>query len=103
MLAQEVFEIRLREVRDLVYDTLCDYDRLLPGVFPMTEKVLFRGDAPCGVHFCLHGPRNVKYTSIWETDKNSVLYYNSIGERFRRTELMEDLTVAPSQCDAQLV
>lgn len=57
--------------------------------FTMTERILVRGNLPCGIHFCLHGPRSVKYTSIWETDRNTLLFYNPTGERFHRTQLTE--------------
>ena len=92
MLAQEILIRSLQELRQLVYQTLCDYERLEPGIFPMTERILVRGGHPCGVYFCLHGPRNVKYTSIWETDRNTILFYNSAGQRFHRTQL----TTAPA-------
>lgn len=88
MLAQETIS-SFKDVRDLVYTTLCRYEQLELGIFPMTQRMLVRDGRPCGIHFCLHGPRNVKYTSIWETDRNSILFYNSIGERFHRTELKE--------------
>jgi hypothetical protein len=88
MLAQDIFS-SVKDISDLVYNTLCNYEQLEPGIFPMTQRMLVRDGQPCGIHFCLHGPRNVKYTSIWETDRNSILFYNSIGERFHRTELKE--------------
>jgi hypothetical protein len=53
----------------------------------MTERVLLRGDKPCGIQFCLHGPRATKFTAIWETDRNQVLFYGSRGERFLKTQL----------------
>ena len=39
--------------------------------------------------FCLHGPRAVKFTAIWETEHNRVLFYGSTGERFQKTHLIE--------------
>ena len=57
----------------------------------MSERVLTRGGKPCGIYFCLHGPRNVKYTAIWETDRDTILYYGCGGERFGKTRL----TAAP--------
>ena len=53
------------EVRDFVYNTLCDHESLHVGAFPMTEKVLVRKGTPCGMFFCLHGPRSVKFTAVW--------------------------------------
>ncbi|HEY6563342.1 MAG TPA: hypothetical protein VIY86_02495, partial [Pirellulaceae bacterium] len=75
--------------RELVYKTLCSYDELEPGAFPMTERILVRGTKPCGILFSLHGPRRVQYTSVWETEKNTILFYGSTGERFGRISLMD--------------
>jgi hypothetical protein len=55
----------------------------------MTERVLLRGGKPCGMYFCLHGPRATKFTAIWESDGNQVLFYGSRGERFLKTQLVE--------------
>ena len=89
MLAQETCITSLEELRTFVYSKLCECDQLEPGAFPMTEHILVRGNNPCGIHFCVHGPRNVKYTSIWETDRNSILFYSPTGERYHKTQLTE--------------
>lgn len=57
----------------------------------MTERILVRGGKPCGIYFCLHGPRATKFTAIWETERNQVLFYGSRGERFLKTQLLEAL------------
>jgi hypothetical protein len=44
--------------------------------------------------FCLHGPRAVKFSAIWETDRNQVLFYDSNGERFQKTQLLEAPSLA---------
>ena len=87
MLAQDTQVHNLEQLRQLVHETLCQHEQFRPGVFPMTERILTRGGRPCGIYFCLHGPRSVKCTSIWETDKNSILFYGHRGERFHRTYL----------------
>jgi hypothetical protein len=56
--------------------------------FPLTEHVLIRAGEPCGMYFCIHGPRSVKFSAIWETDTNSVYFYASTGERFQHTTLI---------------
>lgn len=83
---------RLEQLRQYVYELLCQQEHLEPGVFPMTERVLVRSGDPCGIYFCLHGPRSVKCTAIWETETNSILFYGASGERFLRTQL----TAAPA-------
>ena len=77
----------LDDLRRLVETTLCEQNELEVGAFTMSERVLLRSGAPCGMYFCIHGPRSVKLTAIWETDKNSILFYNSAGQRQLRTQL----------------
>ena len=77
----------LSDLREYVNTTLCNHYQLQAGAFLMTERVLVRGDKPCGIQFCLHGPRATKFTAIWETDRNQVLFYSSRGERFLKTQL----------------
>ena len=94
MLAEQQCLGSLDELRDYVYATLCQCDHLEPGVFEMTEHILLRGGQPCGIHFCVHGPRSVKYTAIWETDGSSILFYRPYGERYHKTQLTEAPTLA---------
>ena len=78
----------LHSIRRYVNETLCEQDKLEADHFPLSERILVRGGAPCGVFFCLHGPRSLCLTAIWETDSNTILFYGSRGERFRRTQLI---------------
>ena len=84
----------LRALREYVEKTICDQNELEVGAFAMTERILLRGGQPCGIYFCLHGPRSVKLTAIWETDRNTILFYGSSGERQRRTQLNRLLCLA---------
>ena len=77
------------ELREYVSLTLCERYQLQIGAFQMTERVLKRGGRPCGIYFCLHGPRLLKFTAIWDRDRNQVLFYGSGGERFQKTQLIE--------------
>ena len=95
MLAQEVTISSLAELRRFVNEIMCEHDGLEPGAFPVTERILVRGECPCGIFFCLHGPRSVKYTAIWETDRNSILFYGHDGERFRRVHLIDSSCLSP--------
>lgn len=78
----------LEDLRDYVTDTLCQIDQLEYGAFPLTERLLLRGGAPCGLYFCLHGPRAVTFVAIWDAALNLVLFYGANGERFQRTKLL---------------
>jgi hypothetical protein len=78
----------LHAIRRYVNETLCEKDHLETNSFPLHERILVRSGAPCGVYFWLHGPRSLCLTAIWETDSNTILFYGSRGERFRKTQLI---------------
>jgi hypothetical protein len=77
------------DLREYINITLCEYYELQNGAFKMTEQVLVRAGKPCGMYFCLHGPRAVRFSAIWETDRNQILFYGPQGERFLKTQLLE--------------
>ncbi len=77
----------LNNLRHYVNQTLCNQNELEIGAFHMTERILIQGGQPCGIFFCLHGPRSVRLTAIWETGQNTVLFYASTGERLQKTQL----------------
>ena len=83
----------LDELREYVNETLCDHYQLQMDAFRLTQHTLRRGNKPCGIYFCLHGPRAVKFTAIWESDRNQVLFYGSTGERFLRTQLTGNVSL----------
>jgi hypothetical protein len=86
----------LDDLRSYVHNTICQQNELQVGAFSITERLLVRGRRPCGIFFCLHGPRSVKLTAIWETDRNTILFYSSSGERVGRTQLIQAPALAPS-------
>ncbi len=90
------------QLRDYVTLTLCIHDELEIDAFPVTERVLLRGGVPCGMYFCLHGPRSVRYTAIWETDGNSILFYGSTGERFQKTSLADSPCLTSEQLASEV-
>jgi hypothetical protein len=45
--------------------------------------------------FCLHGPRAVKMTAIWEKDRNRVLFYGPTGKRYCQLDL--HMLIVPEQ------
>jgi hypothetical protein len=79
----------LNDLRTYVHQTLCDQNELQRGAFQVTERILVRGKRPCGIFFCLHGPRSVRLTAIWETDRNTILFYSSSGERTLKAKLIQ--------------
>ncbi len=76
------------EIRRYVIETLSNMELLRPESSHLTQNLLTRHQRPCGVYFCLHGPRAVRLTAIWETDANTILFYGSRGERVQRTKLV---------------
>ena len=85
----------LEELRTFVHQTICEHNELEPDVFPTTERILLRRGQPCGLFFCVHGPRSVKFTAIWETDRNMVLFYGSTGERQHKSQLVGTPSLQP--------
>lgn len=77
----------LDDLRAYVKNILCLENQLEIDAFPLTERILIRSDRPCGIFFCLHGPRAVKLSAIWETERNTVLFYGQTGERFQKIQL----------------
>jgi len=86
----------LDELRLYVYRILCEPDRLEPQAFPLTQRMLLKNQQPCGMYYCLHGPRAVKFSAIWDAVRNVVIFYNAAGERFHLTKLMEGPALAPA-------
>ena len=84
----------LDQLRDFVRQTLCERENLEPDAFPMTEQLLVKRGKPCGMYFCLHGPRAVKFSAIWELEGGTLLFYGSDGERFRKLHVPESPELA---------
>jgi hypothetical protein len=79
----------LDEVRQYVADTLSRLETLKADQFQLTQHVINRSGKPCGMYFCLHGPRALRLTAIWETDRNTIFFYGSCGKRMHRTQLVQ--------------
>ncbi len=76
------------DIRQYVTETLSNLELLTPESSRLSLRLLTRSGQPCGVYFCLHGPRAVRLSAIWETDANTILFYGSRGERVQRTRLL---------------
>ena len=96
MSAQPLQIDNLTDLRAYIQNTICQQNELQAGAFDITERILIRGRRPCGIFFCLHGPRSVKLTAIWETDRNTVLFYSSSGERVCKTQLAQAPILTPA-------
>ncbi len=79
----------LDDLSDYVNETLCYHEQLEIGCFQLTRRTLYRNEQPCGIYFCLHGPRQVKLTAIWASDRNVLYFYGATGERYQTVPLPE--------------
>ena len=84
----------VEKLREFVRFTLCEQNSLEVEAFPFTEKPLSQAGRQCGLYFCLHGPRSVKFIAIWDSDKNTVLFYSCNGERLLKAPVSVSERVA---------
>ena len=78
-------------IRHYINQTLCERDKLEIDCFPLTERILLRNGKPCGIYYCLIGPRSLRLSAIWDTENGTILFYGSRGERFLKTQLTASL------------
>ena len=83
----------LDELRHFIHQTLCEKENLLVDQFTMTEVQLTRGNRPCGLQFCLRGPRNVRLAAIWVANRNVVYLYDARGTRYAKLRLKNGLAL----------
>ena len=83
----------LEELRLFVADTLSGLEMLKSDQFELTQQVFYRSQQPCGVLFCLYGPRALRLSAIWVTERNRILFYGSCGRRMHSTTLERAPTI----------
>jgi hypothetical protein len=83
----------LEELRRYIADTLSSFESLKSDQLQLSQQILYRGERPCGIHFCLHGPRMLRLSAIWDLNQNCVLFYGSCGRRMHRTKLTQSSSV----------
>ncbi len=93
--AQQVDYDRLRSA---VEQRLCEIGHLEQDQFPMTQRELQRSGKTCGIYFCVHGPRCVKLTAIFDLATRTLILYGSDGTRRESVQLPP--RTAP-HCDAR--
>ena len=76
------FELpKFTNIREIVEEEICNKNQLLPKAFPLTEKLLRKQGNPCGIFYCLHGPRSIRLTAVFDIETARVLFYDSTGHR----------------------
>ena len=71
----------IETLREYVQHELCDRNQLIPNEFPMSERVVSKSDKPCGIFFCVHGPRSVRLTAVYDVTRREIHFYDSNGQR----------------------
>lgn len=74
---QRIFEM----ICNFVREELCERNELEVDAFEMSHRALKRSGEPCGYYFCVHGPRSVKLTAVWDFQKRAIYFYDSLGRR----------------------
>jgi hypothetical protein len=77
----------LDELRRFVAETLASLETLKADQFELSHRTLYRSGKPCAIQYCLHGPRAVRLTAIWDCEQNTVLFYGSGGQRVHRAKI----------------
>jgi hypothetical protein len=72
---------KLEWVSRFVREELCNQNRLEVDAFPMSQRVVTKQGNPIGIYFCMHGPRSVRLGAIWDWQRSSVIFYDSMGRR----------------------
>ncbi len=70
-----------------IAETLASLEMLKADQFRLTQQPLYRQGQPCGMYYCLQGPRALSLSAVWETQSNTVLFYGSSGQRVQRIRL----------------
>jgi hypothetical protein len=79
----------LHDLRRHVLDVLCQHDRLDPDQTPLTQILITRRNRPCGLFFQAKGPRMIHTYAIWAGEEDRILFYDSMGNRFAETCLID--------------
>ncbi len=72
---------KVEHIRAFVHGELCQRNQLEPYAYHMTEKAVVKQGKLCGLFFCIHGPRSVRLTAVWELSSETVILYDSLGRR----------------------
>ena len=84
------------ELREYVHAELCARENLVPEQFQMNEIELTRCGRQCGLQFSVHGPRQVRLSAVWASDRNMIYFYDTAGARYRKVQLSDHITPSES-------
>ncbi|MBC8291033.1 MAG: hypothetical protein H8E37_12025, partial [Planctomycetes bacterium] len=81
------------ELRDFVHLTLCAKENLVEEQFQLQERDLKKLGKPCGLQFSLFGPRQVRLSAVWASDRNVLYFYDTRGTRYLKVQLRHRIAV----------
>lgn len=87
----------LKELRQFVHEILCHRENLVRDQFQMLERELKKCGRACGLQFSIHGPRQVRLSAVWASDRNHVFFYDASGVRFMKIELADRIAAISDQ------
>ena len=79
-------------LREFVHATLCAKENLVSDQFKMIERELTKNGRPCGIQFTIHGPRQVRLSAVWASDRNMLYFYDTSGIRYLKVPLRQRFT-----------
>lgn len=79
----------LDDLRAFVHTVLCERENILADQFGLREVQIVRGGQPCGMEFRLQGPRSIRLGAIWNSDHNTLYFYDTRGDRFLKLQLTQ--------------
>lgn len=77
----------IEELHEMVHLRLCECENLLHDQFETVATPIVRGGQPCGRQYILNGPRLVRLTAVWAADRNEVMLYDAVGQRYEKIVL----------------
>ena len=81
------------ELRDFVHLTLCAKENLVEDQFQLKERDLKKLGKPCGLQFSLFGPRQVRLSAVWASNRNVLYFYDTRGTRYLKVQLRRRIAV----------
>ncbi|NQV23343.1 MAG: hypothetical protein HQ518_03155 [Rhodopirellula sp.] len=77
----------IEDLREFVHATLCAKENLVADQFKMIERELTKSGRLCGIQYTIHGPRQVRLSAVWASDRNLLYFYDTSGVRYLKVPL----------------
>ncbi len=84
----------IEDLREFVHATLCAKENLVSDQFRMIERELTKGGRPCGIQYTIHGPRQVRLSAVWASDRNLIYFYDTSGVRYLKVPLRKRFSMS---------